>query len=99
MTYSVPVLRPGHNNHSVSVRVLGYGLTFALKYSGQKYMVCDMLATMIRSCWPDWLLLEIDSDILIRWEQVDVAHAIIAPESRKNTVLQLNMGKGKSSIS
>ncbi|KAH8621098.1 hypothetical protein IG631_24239, partial [Alternaria alternata] len=49
--------------------------------------------------WPDWLLLEIDSDILIRREQVDVAHAIIAPESRDNTVLQLNMGKGKSSIS
>ncbi|OWY51930.1 uncharacterized protein AALT_g12004 [Alternaria alternata] len=47
--------------------------------------------------WPDWLLLEIDSDILIRREQVDVAHAIIAPESRDNTVLQLNMGKGKTS--
>jgi hypothetical protein len=45
---------------------------------------------------PDWLLLEIDSDILIRQEQVDVAHAIIAPASRENTVLQLNMGKGKS---
>jgi hypothetical protein len=49
--------------------------------------------------WPDWLLLEIDSDILIRREQIDVAHAIIASESRKNTVLQLNMGKGRSSIS
>jgi hypothetical protein len=47
--------------------------------------------------WPDWLLLEIDSDILIRQEQIDVAHAIIAPNSRDNTVLQLNMGKGKSS--
>jgi hypothetical protein len=46
--------------------------------------------------WPDWLLLEIDSDILIRQEQVVVAHAIIAPKSRNNTVLQLNMGKGKS---
>jgi hypothetical protein len=46
--------------------------------------------------WSDWLLLEIDSDILIRQEQVDVAHAIIAPQSRGNTVLQLNMGKGKS---
>lgn len=46
--------------------------------------------------WPDWLLLEIDSDILIRQEQVDVAKAIIAPESRENTVLQLNMGKGQS---
>jgi hypothetical protein len=38
--------------------------------------------------------LEIDSDILIREEQIDVAHAIIAPESGENTVLQLNMGKG-----
>lgn len=45
---------------------------------------------------PDWLLLEIDSDILIRHEQVDVAHAIIAPDSKDNMVLQLNMGKGKS---
>lgn len=47
--------------------------------------------------WPDWLLLEIDSDILIRQEQVDVAHAIIEPRSKENTVLQLNMGKGKTS--
>jgi hypothetical protein len=45
--------------------------------------------------FPDWLLLEIDSDILIRQEQIDVAHAIIAPESGSNTVLQLNMGKGE----
>jgi hypothetical protein len=45
---------------------------------------------------PDWLLLEIDSAILIRQEQVDVANAIIAPASRENTVLQLNMGKGQS---
>ncbi|GAW25776.1 hypothetical protein SAMD00023353_1300190 [Rosellinia necatrix] len=46
---------------------------------------------------PDWLLLELDSDILIREEQVQVAKAIIAPESRENTVLQLNMGAGKTS--
>lgn len=45
----------------------------------------------------DWLLLELDSDILIREEQVQVAQAIIAPESRENTVLQLNMGAGKTS--
>ena len=44
---------------------------------------------------PDWLLLEIDSDILIRPEQITVAHAIIVPESGGNTVLQLNMGKGE----
>lgn len=44
---------------------------------------------------PDWLLLEVDSDILIRREQIDVAHAIISPSSGSNSVLQMNMGKGK----
>ena len=43
----------------------------------------------------DWLLLEIDSNILIRREQIDVAHAIISPPSGSNSVLQMNMGKGK----
>ncbi|TVY43757.1 hypothetical protein LSUB1_G001260 [Lachnellula subtilissima] len=47
--------------------------------------------------FPDWLLLEIESDLLIRCEQVDVAHAIISPASGSNSVLQMNMGKGKTS--
>ncbi|CCU82053.1 hypothetical protein BGHDH14_bgh02786 [Blumeria hordei DH14] len=46
---------------------------------------------------PDWLLLEIDSNILIRPGQVDVANATIYPESAKNSVLQMNMGQGKTS--
>ena len=46
---------------------------------------------------PDWLLLEIDSNIFIRHEQIDVAHAIISPQSGSNSVLQMNMGKGKPS--
>lgn len=45
--------------------------------------------------FPDWLLLEIESDLLIRSEQIDVAHAIISPVSGSNSVLQMNMGKGK----
>ena len=45
--------------------------------------------------FPDWLLLEIESDLLIRCEQIDVAHAIISPKSGLNSVLQMNMGKGK----
>ncbi|OAA59813.1 hypothetical protein SPI_06011 [Niveomyces insectorum RCEF 264] len=48
--------------------------------------------------YPDWLLLEIDGDLLIRAEQVDVAQAIIAPETNANSVMQLNMGKGKTSV-
>lgn len=44
---------------------------------------------------PDWLLLEIDSNILIRTDQIDVARAIIKPVSGRNSVLQMNMGRGK----
>ncbi|KAL6794454.1 hypothetical protein J3E68DRAFT_450980 [Trichoderma sp. SZMC 28012] len=45
----------------------------------------------------DWLLLEIDSNILIRTDQIDVARAVINPSSGQNSVLQMNMGRGKTS--
>jgi hypothetical protein len=45
----------------------------------------------------DWLLLEIESNIMIRPEQVDVALGTIAPHTHQNSVLQLLMGKGKTS--
>lgn len=44
---------------------------------------------------PDWLLLEIDANILIRPDQVEVALATISPASGSNSVLQMNMGQGK----
>lgn len=46
---------------------------------------------------PDWLLLEIESNFLIRPDQVDVAMATISPSSGVNSVLQMNMGQGKTS--
>jgi hypothetical protein len=49
------------------------------------------------STMPDWLLLEIDSNISIRPDQVEVAWATIRPGSGTNSVLQVNMGKGKTS--
>ncbi|KAB5582293.1 hypothetical protein GE09DRAFT_1197755 [Coniochaeta sp. 2T2.1] len=48
--------------------------------------------------YPDWLLLEIEADILIRPTQVDVAMATISPPSESNSVLQMNMGQGKTSV-
>jgi len=45
----------------------------------------------------DWLLLEIDANMLIRPGQVDVARATISPPSGSNSVLQMNMGQGKTS--
>lgn len=43
---------------------------------------------------PDWLLMELECDLLIRPEQVQVANAIITPSSDMNSVLQMNMGQG-----
>lgn len=44
--------------------------------------------------YADWLLLEIDANLLIRNEQVNVALATISPDSGSNSVLQMNMGQG-----
>ena len=44
-----------------------------------------------------WLLMELDGDFLVRAEQVEVARAMIAPRSGRNSVLQMNMGQGKTS--
>ncbi|KAK4651863.1 hypothetical protein QC762_0097080 [Podospora pseudocomata] len=46
---------------------------------------------------PDWLLLEIEANLLIRPGQIDVTRATISPESGSNSVLQMNMGEGKTS--
>ncbi|KAJ9255026.1 hypothetical protein DTO207G8_3210 [Paecilomyces variotii] len=50
------------------------------------------------STYPDWLLLEIDSNFQIREEQATVALEIISPTSGSNSVLQMNMGQGKTSV-
>ncbi|KAE8402926.1 hypothetical protein BDV37DRAFT_294915 [Aspergillus pseudonomiae] len=50
------------------------------------------------SDYPDWLLLEIDANIQIREDQVTVAQEMISPSSGSNSVLQMNMGQGKTSV-
>ncbi|KAL0058904.1 hypothetical protein AAF712_014386 [Marasmius tenuissimus] len=46
----------------------------------------------------DWLLIQADSDFLVREVQLAVAQEMISPSSPGNIVLQLNMGEGKSSV-
>ncbi|KAI9850515.1 MAG: hypothetical protein M1838_005579 [Thelocarpon superellum] len=48
--------------------------------------------------YPEWLLMEIENDFMIRRVQATVALAMIRPEDARNSVLQLNMGEGKSSV-
>jgi hypothetical protein len=47
---------------------------------------------------PESLLLEIESGILIRDVQVDIATEMRDPSTSTNAVMQLNMGEGKSSV-
>ena len=48
--------------------------------------------------YPDWLLLEIENNLCIRPVQAQIAQAMISPRSGANSVMQLNMGEGKSSV-
>ncbi|KAL0573927.1 hypothetical protein V5O48_008024 [Marasmius crinis-equi] len=47
---------------------------------------------------PDWVLIQIEANFLARPLQVRVAQEMIRPSSSENSVLQLNMGEGKSSV-
>ncbi|KAF8886602.1 hypothetical protein CPB84DRAFT_1850068 [Gymnopilus junonius] len=47
---------------------------------------------------PDWLLIQIQGNFITRAIQSEIAHEMIAPLSGENTVLQLNMGEGKSHV-
>ncbi|KAH0834166.1 hypothetical protein J3R83DRAFT_11472 [Lanmaoa asiatica] len=47
---------------------------------------------------PDWLLIQLQGNFLIRRVQADVAKEMITPRSGQNTAMQLNMGEGKSSV-
>jgi len=49
--------------------------------------------------YPDWLLIQLDANLLIRPVQASIAKEMMAPENQTNTVMQLNMGEGKSSVS
>ncbi|KAG8928194.1 hypothetical protein FRC02_007248, partial [Tulasnella sp. 418] len=44
------------------------------------------------------LLIQLDCDFLARKIQIDFAREMVTPSSQGNTVLQLNMGEGKSSV-
>ncbi|KAJ6485650.1 hypothetical protein C8R45DRAFT_278518 [Mycena sanguinolenta] len=48
--------------------------------------------------YPDWLLIQLDADILIRPLQANIAQHMMSPESLRNALMQLNMGEGKSSV-
>ena len=48
--------------------------------------------------FPESLLLEVESSIMIREVQEEIARQMRDPPSNENAVMQLNMGEGKSSV-
>ncbi|RSM12590.1 hypothetical protein CEP52_002280 [Fusarium oligoseptatum] len=48
--------------------------------------------------YPEWLLIECESQITIREVQQQIAQQMIRPPGQENAVMQLNMGEGKSSV-
>ena len=48
--------------------------------------------------FPESFLLEIESGLIIREKQEDIAREMREPSSSQNSVMQLNMGEGKSTV-
>ena len=48
--------------------------------------------------FPEWLLLEVESGLLLREVQASIAKHMLDPELGRNSVMQLNMGEGKSTF-
>ncbi|KAF3180505.1 hypothetical protein EYR41_007849 [Orbilia oligospora] len=47
---------------------------------------------------PEWLLLELENNFCMRDVQAEIAKEMISPSSGSSSVMQLNMGEGKSSV-
>jgi len=48
--------------------------------------------------FPEWLLLEVESGLLMREMQASIAKHMLAPKPGRNSVMQLNMGERKSTF-
>ena len=73
------------------------------------YQVKDMLSFQRESTsvvadsdfyeeYPDWLLIQLEQDILMTQTQVEVAKEMMEPSTGKSSCIQLGMGQGKTSM-
>ncbi|KAF8597353.1 hypothetical protein BDV93DRAFT_596776 [Ceratobasidium sp. AG-I] len=84
-------------NYQRSQRLIGLALE-EKREEFFKELEFDIGVTAPENYDPDWLLIQIDSNFSVRSVQSKVAAEMISPASADNTVLQLNMGEGKSSV-
>lgn len=78
-------------SHNTKARGKGYS-DFAKEVENTGHQQWDPMQQ------PDWLLIEIENNFLVRPVQAEIASKMISPPSTKNTVMQLFMGEGKTSV-
>ncbi|KAM0433504.1 hypothetical protein ACHAPT_004384 [Fusarium lateritium] len=74
-----------------------------LRFQGSHVDLLRELENTGRKGWnahehPEWLLLECESEIMIREVQQQIAQQMMTPPDKENAVMQLNMGEGKSTV-
>lgn len=92
-------------------RVVEYGLAITEMQRADRLVgLCDNEADLAKElrnvghenwspfAYPEWLLMECESGLLIRKVQQDIAQLMMAPPEAQNATMQLNMGEGKSSV-
>lgn len=91
--------------------IVAYGIAItALQQAQRLVQLQDQEADLLRELentghkawdphdYPEWLLLECESGIIIRDVQHQIAKQMISPPDNQNSVMQLLMGEGKSSV-
>ncbi|KAK2742649.1 hypothetical protein FQN55_007768 [Onygenales sp. PD_40] len=91
--------------------LIRYGIAISVLQRAERIFKCyntggDMLPELVNtghqgwdpSTYPDWLLFEIENNLLIRPVQADIATEMMTPSTKGNSIMQLNMGEGKSSV-
>lgn len=91
--------------------IIQYGLAITELHRAQRLLALSGhpqdLAEELRNCghqnwdpaeYPETLLLEAESGIMVREVQEEIANQMRKPPSDQNAVMQLNMGEGKSSV-
>ncbi|KAK2793814.1 hypothetical protein FQN51_001032 [Onygenales sp. PD_10] len=91
--------------------LIHYGIVISVLQRAERIFKCyntggDILPELLNTghqgwdplTYPDWLLFEIENNLLIRPVQADIATEMMTPSTKGNSIMQLNMGEGKSSI-
>ncbi|KAJ6261640.1 hypothetical protein Dda_4310 [Drechslerella dactyloides] len=81
---------------------LGEAITWEQRASRLIHLACEGLIQEFdrekAEEYIDWLLLELNSEIMIRPIQASIGFSIMDNSKESNTVMQLNMGEGKSAV-